>query len=68
MEAAMKKAMLAMKRAMAAGGPKAVFASARSGEIQRRKAGKIKTAKLPTSLDELVELLREEDRKEITDP
>ena len=64
----MKRAMLAMKRAMGMGGQKAVFASAKSGEIQRRKAGKIKTAKLPTTLDELDELLREEDKEQIRDP
>ena len=41
---------------------------ARATEIQRRKAGKIKTAKLPTTLDELDELLREEDKEQIRDP
>ena len=43
---------------------KAVFASAKSGEIQRRKAGKIKTAKLPTSVAELDELMDHEHRLE----
>jgi hypothetical protein len=38
---------------------KATFASAKSGELQRRKAGKINTAKLPRSLEELRDLLKQ---------
>lgn len=34
-------------------GLKALFGSLRGGEAQRRRTGKIKTAKLPTSIDEL---------------
>jgi hypothetical protein len=34
-------------------GSKAVFGSAKGGEAQRKRRGKIKTAKLPTSLEEL---------------
>lgn len=51
-----------MKRSMGMDGPKAVFASAKSGEIQRKKAGKIKTRKLPTSIEELDEAMGHEHR------
>ena len=56
-----------MKRSMGMDGPKAVFASAKSGEIQRRKAGKIKTRKLPTSLDELVKALPSDQQARINE-
>jgi len=34
-------------------GLKAIFGSTKGGEAQRKRSGKIKTAKLPTSLEEL---------------
>lgn len=34
-------------------GAKAVFGSAKAAEVRRIKSGTVKTAKLPTSLDEL---------------
>lgn len=35
---------------------KAVFGSAKAAEVRRNKAGGVRTAKLPTSLDELREI------------
>lgn len=34
-------------------GSKAVFGSAKGAEVRRQKAGNVKTAKLPTSIEEL---------------
>lgn len=37
-------------------GTKAVFGSAKAADVRRAKAGSVRTAKLPTSLDEMREI------------
>lgn len=38
-------------------GAKAVFGSAKAGQTQRQKRGRLETAKLPTSIEELHDVL-----------